>query len=143
MNWYEVRALFPEQWVRLIPMDPFARGVSGKVYVDDVAIVEIPEEVAEAEVSVSRKHGYLTLLYHTREREIILEPGILPTEMVEIHGLIDLIYEEAYAVGLLKAGFSEKWVGHRMHFSLESIQQLKKEKIIDPDIQLTDERSDG
>jgi len=47
MNWTGVRALFPERWVRLIPLDPFARDEKSTVYVDNVAILEILDEEEE------------------------------------------------------------------------------------------------
>ena len=55
--------------------------------------------------------------------------------MVRIYSLSDLIYEEAYAVGLLEAGLSELRVANRMHLSLETVQQLKQEKIVEQEIQ--------
>ena len=143
MNWTGVRALFPERWVRLIPLDPFARDEQSTVYVDNVAVFEILDEEEEAKVSVSREQGYITLVYDTRERHIELEPGTLPREMVRIYRLVDLIYEEAYAVGLLQAGLSELRVADRMHLSLETVQQLKQEKILEQEIQYDDQVEKG
>jgi orotate phosphoribosyltransferase-like protein len=39
------------------------------------------------------------------------------------------------AVGLLKAGLSELRVANQMHLSLETVQQLKQEKILEQEIQ--------
>ncbi len=122
MLWETARERFPNQWLRVIPFDPYEK--RGKVYIDEVAIVDAVSDAGSEEERLSYSHGYRTIVCHTHDRYIELELDVLPHDTVRKYGIIERIHEEGYAIGMLKAGCSVEQVSDRLHMSMADMKKL-------------------
>ncbi len=129
MLWETARERFPNQWLRVIPFDPYEK--RGKVYIDEVAIVDAAPDAGPEEEGVSYSHGYGTIVCHTTARYIELELDVLPRDTVRKFGLIDTIYEEGHAIGMLKARCSIEHVSDRLHMSIADVKNLMATRVKD------------
>ena len=130
MRWEDVRLRFPDQWLELIPMEACEK--YGKQYVDEVAIAKVLDADALPDGPYTKHPGYISFAYHTKHRWIVLDEDTLPNylsgmwKVVHKHdGLLDAIYDEGYAVGMLEVGCSVETVADVRHMPIELVQEIK------------------
>lgn len=129
MLWSNVRAWFPNQWVQVIPFHPYEK--RGKVYIDEVAIVDVGIDATPEEEGLSDAHGYYTLICHTDRRYIELDPGVLPDDSVARFGLLEMIQERGFAIGMLQAGCSVEQVSDHLHIPIMDLRKIMAKRVED------------
>ncbi len=109
MKWADVRKRFPDQWLELIPIQAYEK--YGKQYVDEVAVVNVLQLGSLPSEPYTEHPGYISFAYHTEHRQIVFDGGTLPYHLstlwcvVHKNGMVEDLYDEGYATGMLETGF--------------------------------------
>ena len=132
MRWCKVREYFPDQWLELIPLDACEK--YGKQYVDEVAVIDIVSAESVPNEPYKLNSGYLSFVYHTSKQHCVFDGGTLPEAIssfqwtiVGHYGVLDMIYDDGRAEGLLSCGLFPEEVADRLHLPLHVVEGIVRE----------------
>jgi len=129
VEWSKVREYFPNQWLELIPLDACEK--YGKQYVDEVAVIDIVPAESVPNEPYKLNPGYLSFVYHTSKRHCVFDEGTLPEAIssfqwtiVGQYGVLEMIYDEGRARGLLSCGLTPERVADKIHLPLHVVEEI-------------------
>ncbi|ATY84494.1 hypothetical protein CVV65_05585 [Kyrpidia spormannii] len=124
MRWAEVREMFPNQWIAVIPIGAYAK--HGKEFVDEVAILDFHPEQHGDEPIIQSGRVKVWFTYHTSQKHIVFEAGTLPSDAVREYTMLDFITETIQARVYLEQGIPADEIMDMLHLSEKELDEAKR-----------------